>query len=162
MLNITLVGGGNSTHVLAALAAEAGHNVSILTRRVGDWASDRVITMQNSDPGWLGGTPKVVGTVVTISSDTEALISGADVIVLAGLPCSPVPPHARADLPAYQAVGRHARFAVCVRRLLLAGEGGDGPGARQLRHHLRLSVYPLDVRARVLRHGGTLTLTLTS
>ena len=86
MLNITLVGGGTSTHVLAALAAEAGHNVSILTRRVGDWASDRVITMQNSDPGWLGGTPKVVGTVVTISSDTEALISGADVIVLAGLP----------------------------------------------------------------------------
>ena len=114
MLNITLVGGGNSTHVLAALAAEAGHNVSILTRRVGDWASDRVITMQNSDPGWLGGTPKVVGTVVTISSDTEALISGADVIVLAGLPCSPVPPHARADLPAYQAVGRHARFAACL------------------------------------------------
>lgn len=85
-LNITLVGGGNSTHVLAALASNAGHSVSILTRRVDAWAADRVITLQNSDPGWLGGTPTVSGTVAAISSDAAALVSGADMIVLAGLP----------------------------------------------------------------------------
>ena len=50
-LNVVLVGGGNSTHVLAGLASNAGHTVSILTRRPADWASDMFVTCENQDPG---------------------------------------------------------------------------------------------------------------
>ena len=50
-LNIVIVGGGNSTHVLSALASEAGHAVTILTRKPEKW--NTAITCQNQDPGWL-------------------------------------------------------------------------------------------------------------
>ena len=34
---ITVVGGGNSTPIFAALAADAGHTVAVLTRRPEAW-----------------------------------------------------------------------------------------------------------------------------
>lgn len=84
-LNVVLVGGGNSTHVLAGLASNAGHTVSILTRRPADWASDKVVTCENQDPGWAQDA-EVSGTVAEFSNDTERLVGGADIVVLAGLP----------------------------------------------------------------------------
>ena len=37
---ITVVGGGNSTPIFAALAKHAGYRVAILTRRPADWTAD--------------------------------------------------------------------------------------------------------------------------
>ncbi len=48
---ITVVGGGNSTPIFAALAADAGHEVAILTRKPAQWnAAD--IGFVNDDLGW--------------------------------------------------------------------------------------------------------------
>ena len=85
-MKLTLVGGGNSTHVLAALASNAGHEVSILTRRTADWVADKVVTVVNEDPGWLVGQAEITGTLAAVSSDAAALCSAADMILIAGLP----------------------------------------------------------------------------
>ena len=82
-LNVVIVGGGNSTHVLAALASEAGHNVTILTRQPEKWSA--TVTCQNQDPGWLDAIPSIVGNV-TVISDAAACIPAADVVVLGGIP----------------------------------------------------------------------------
>ena len=48
---VTVVGGGNSTPIFAALAADAGHEVAILTRKPAQWnAAD--IGFVNDDLGW--------------------------------------------------------------------------------------------------------------
>ena len=41
-MHITVVGGGNSTPIFAALAADAGHTVSILTRKPEAWNKDDI------------------------------------------------------------------------------------------------------------------------
>ena len=84
-LNIVIVGGGNSTHVLSALASEAGHAVTILTRKPEKW--NTAITCQNQDPGWLAAeTRAITGTLTTITSDAAACIPSADVVILGGIP----------------------------------------------------------------------------
>jgi hypothetical protein len=47
-LYITLVGGGNSTHCFAPLAAAQGHKVAILTRRPADWNETIGVSNNNS------------------------------------------------------------------------------------------------------------------
>ena len=87
-LNVVIVGGGNSSHVLAALAAGSGHKVTILTRRPEDWS--KTVSCQNLDPGWLNEVsprPEVIkGDVTTITKDETACIPTADIVVLGGIP----------------------------------------------------------------------------
>lgn len=83
-MNVTLVGGGNSTHVFAGLLAAEGHNVTIFTRRKSDW-SDTVVC-ENQDPGWLSDKKEIGGKVKQITDCVTDAIPEADMVVLAGLP----------------------------------------------------------------------------
>lgn len=84
--NVTLVGGGNSTHVFAALLAAKGHHVTILTRRQSDWCD--VVSCKLEDPGWLTEeeSREVAGSLKLVTGDASKAIPEADMVVLAGLP----------------------------------------------------------------------------
>ena len=62
-MHVTVVGGGNSTPIFAALAKEAGHTVSILTRRPSDWNKDD-IGFVNDDPGYIDGKSELRVAIV--------------------------------------------------------------------------------------------------
>jgi glycerol-3-phosphate dehydrogenase len=83
-LNVTVVGGGNSTPIFAALAKIDGHNVSILTRRPKDWAKE--IGFMNEDAGYLDGLKEMRTGVDLITNDPSKCIPQADLIFLAGVP----------------------------------------------------------------------------
>jgi len=84
VMNVTLVGGGNSTHVFAGLLASKGHNVTIFTRRPEDWKEE--VVCENQDPGWLEDQKEIGGKIKKISKNPGECIPEADMIVLAGLP----------------------------------------------------------------------------
>lgn len=83
-LTTTIVGGGNSAHVLIPLLHEAGHVVNLMTRRPNDWSD--TVYCDDTD----GITNEVihthVGKISKKSSDPAEVIPQADVIVL----CMPV------------------------------------------------------------------------
>ncbi|NEO69511.1 NAD/NADP-dependent octopine/nopaline dehydrogenase family protein [Moorena sp. SIO3H5] len=76
---LTIVGGGNSTHVLAGLAPKEVET-RLLTRRPGEW-NQRIEVFSESDT-----TPISKGYLSVISSNPEEVIPGSDLIVI----CSPV------------------------------------------------------------------------
>jgi opine dehydrogenase len=82
---VTVVGGGNSTPIFAALAKDAGHTVAILTRRPDDWDPNDV-GFVNDDAGYMGGAKELRVKVDLITADPAACIPQADLIFLAGLP----------------------------------------------------------------------------
>ena len=81
---ITVVGGGNSTPIFAALAADAGHTVAILTRKPEAWDKDD-IGFTNEDLGWYP-QPELRTKVALITSDPAQCIPQSDLIFIAGLP----------------------------------------------------------------------------
>ena len=84
-LNVVIVGGGNSSHVLAGLATNAGHAVTLLTRQPDKWS--KTVTCQNQDPGWISEAgPSISGELTAITSDAAACIPAADVVILGGIP----------------------------------------------------------------------------
>jgi hypothetical protein len=85
-LNVVIVGGGNSSHCLAGLASNAGHSVTILTRRPEKW--NQQVTCENQDEGWLNQETEkeITGTVNKITKDAAECIPEADVVVLGGIP----------------------------------------------------------------------------
>jgi opine dehydrogenase len=83
-LTTCIVGGGNSAHVLIPLLTEAGHNVTLLTRRPGDWKDDVECEVQD---GRTGVTLDVhMGRLTAKSTDPAKVIPQADIIIL----CMPV------------------------------------------------------------------------
>lgn len=81
---VTIVGGGNSAHVLIPFLAETGHPVNLLTRRPADWKQRVVCEVQC---GLTGDITKLhEGKLSKISSDPADVIPEADVIIL----CMPV------------------------------------------------------------------------
>ena len=82
---ITVVGGGNSTPIFAALAAEAGHDVAILTRRPADWNKDD-IGFVNEDLGYMDGKTELRVKIKLVTADPADCIPQSDLIFLAGLP----------------------------------------------------------------------------
>ena len=82
---ITVVGGGNSTPIFAALAADAGHTVAILTRRPSDWNKDDV-GFDNEDEGYMGGATELRKAVAVITADPADCVPQSDLIFLAGIP----------------------------------------------------------------------------
>ena len=82
---VTVVGGGNSTPIFAALAKEAGHKVAILTRRPSDWNA-KDIGFVNDDTGYIGGRTEVRVAIDLVTADPAECIPQSDLIFLAGLP----------------------------------------------------------------------------
>jgi hypothetical protein len=81
---VTVIGGGNSTPIFAALAKTFGYSVAILTRRPQDWAKE--IGFVNEDVGYLDGAKDMRCCVDLITSDPAECIPQSDVIFLAGIP----------------------------------------------------------------------------
>lgn len=79
-----VIGGGNSSSIIAVLAKLQGYHVSILTRKPADWSSE--LSVKNDDKGYLGGVEQVSGTVDLITAKPEECIPEADIIFIAGLP----------------------------------------------------------------------------
>lgn len=82
-MNITVIGGGNSAHVLIPLLSKKGHNVSILTRRPQDW-SDKIHLEYVLANGEI--KRETDGKLEFASSNPEEVIPNSDIIVL----CMPV------------------------------------------------------------------------
>jgi len=82
---VTIVGGGNSAHVLIPFLHETGHQVNLMSRRPNDWNKERVVCEVQ-----CGLTESITklheGKIDKISSDPADVIPDADVIVL----CMPV------------------------------------------------------------------------
>lgn len=82
---VTIVGGGNSAHVLIPFLHETGHVVNLMTRRPSAWNKERVVCEVQC--GLTGDVTKLhEGKITNISSDPADVIPDADVIVL----CMPV------------------------------------------------------------------------
>ena len=84
-LYVTVVGGGNSTPIFAALAKTAGHKVAILTRRPKDWNA-KDIGFVNDDEGYIDGAPEMRVSIDLVTDDPAKCIPQSDLIFLAGLP----------------------------------------------------------------------------
>lgn len=76
-MKATLVGGGNSAHVLAVLLAGRGHSVTVLTHRPTEWSSE----LELDHPA---GT--LHGHIHSVTSDPKEAMANADVAFL----CMPV------------------------------------------------------------------------
>ena len=83
-LYVTVIGGGNSTPIFAALAKTAGYSVAILTRRPSDWAPE--IGFVNEDAGYIDGAKEMHVKVDLVTSDPALCIPQSDMIFLAGIP----------------------------------------------------------------------------
>jgi len=82
---VTVVGGGNSTPIFAALAADAGHTVAILTRRPKDWDAND-IGFVNDDLGYCDGKTEFRTKIALVTADPAECIPQSDMIFIAGLP----------------------------------------------------------------------------
>ncbi|KAL1526435.1 hypothetical protein AB1Y20_015147 [Prymnesium parvum] len=82
---ITVVGGGNSTPIFAALAKDAGHNVAILTRRPNDWDA-KDVGFVNEDAGYCDGAPEMRKAIDLVTDDPALCIPQSEMIFLAGIP----------------------------------------------------------------------------
>lgn len=82
---VTIIGGGNSTPIFAALAKDAGHTVNIMTRRPADWNKND-IGFVNDDEGYMGGARELRVAVDLVTDDPATCIPQSDMIFLAGLP----------------------------------------------------------------------------
>jgi hypothetical protein len=83
MKTITVVGGGNSAHVLIPLLSKTGMEVNLLTRKPEQW--QKTITLEHRKPG--GETLDIYeGGLNIISKNPADVIPQADIIIL----CMPV------------------------------------------------------------------------
>lgn len=80
---ITIVGGGNSSPIMACLAKMAGHKVAVFTRRPGDWS--KTVGFDNDDLVWLPDAHREE-TIDLLTSDPKECIPQSDMIFIAGLP----------------------------------------------------------------------------
>jgi len=81
---VTIVGGGNSAHVLIPFLGETHHTVNLFTRRPDDWEDTITCEVRNGETGVLLKTFR--GTINKISSDPADVIPEADIVIL----CLPV------------------------------------------------------------------------
>jgi opine dehydrogenase len=84
-LKVVVVGGGNSTPIFATLAKDAGHHVSVLTRKPEAWSKDDC-GLDNEDEGYLDGKKSIRVALDCVTSDPAECIPEADMIFIAGLP----------------------------------------------------------------------------
>jgi len=82
-LNIGIIGGGSSAHVLVPLLSSSGHIVRLLTRKPERWSNRIELQHQNLKGEVL---KKYQGETSVISSEEADVIPGCDIIIL----CMPV------------------------------------------------------------------------
>ena len=82
-LTVTIVGGGNSAHVLIPFLSQAGYNVNLMTRRPDDWQETVVCELTDMKNSVI---KSFHGTIQLKSKDPSIVIPEADVIIL----CMPV------------------------------------------------------------------------
>ena len=82
-ITVTVVGGGNSAHVLIPFLGETNHTVNLMTRRPTEWKDTVKCELQNMDAQVL---ETFHGTISKKSSNPADVIPDADVIIL----CMPV------------------------------------------------------------------------
>lgn len=81
--NFVVIGGGNSSPIMATLAAVAGYSVTVLTRKPEKWTTD--VGFLNDDLGYIN-KKEVRATIKAVTSDPATCIPDADIIFIAGLP----------------------------------------------------------------------------
>jgi hypothetical protein len=82
-LTVTIVGGGASAHLLIPLLSSSGYTVNILTRKPDRWSKNIELQYHDFDGAVL---KKFHGKLNEISSEPEAVITEADIVIL----CMPV------------------------------------------------------------------------
>jgi prephenate dehydrogenase len=82
-LTVTIVGGGNSAHVLIPFLKRAGYKVNLMTRRPDDWQETVVCELTDMKNSLI---KTFHGTIDLKSKDPSVVIPDADVIIL----CMPV------------------------------------------------------------------------
>lgn len=84
MVNITLIGGGNSTHSLIPLLSNAGHIINLLTRNPDKWSKEIKMEYISQEGKIIN---QLTGKLNLASDDPQDVIPQADVIILS-LPVS--------------------------------------------------------------------------
>jgi len=82
-LDIALVGGGSSAHVLIPILSRAGHRISLLSSRPEQWGRDIKMEVRNSNNVPIR---EEHGTLSAVSDDPAEVIPNRDIILL----CMPV------------------------------------------------------------------------
>lgn len=102
-ITVTVIGGGNSTPIFAALAASAGHKVYVLTRKPDQWIT-KDLGFVNQDLGYIDGKTELRADIEKATSDPSECIPESDLIFIAGIPIHHNPsvleqikPHLRKD-----------------------------------------------------------------
>ena len=80
---VTIVGGGNSAHVLIPFLSQAHYQVNLMTRRPHEWQNTVVCELTDAKNHVI---KTFEGTISLKSTDPSVLIPDADVIIL----CMPV------------------------------------------------------------------------
>jgi hypothetical protein len=80
---LVIIGGGNSSAIMACLGKLAGYHTTVLTRKPEKWSA--TLGFKNEDAGYLPDA-EYSATVDSITSDPATCIPEADVIFIAGLP----------------------------------------------------------------------------
>jgi len=81
--NVVIIGGGNSSPIMATLAKVAGYHVTVLTRKPEKWSLD--VGFKNDDLEYIKET-EVRATIDAVTNDPATCIPQADLIFIAGLP----------------------------------------------------------------------------
>ena len=77
---LVIIGGGNSSAIMACLGKLAGYHTTVLTRKPEKWSA--TLGFKNEDSGYLP-QEEYTATVDSITSDPATCIPEADVIFIA-------------------------------------------------------------------------------
>ena len=83
-LNITLIGGGNSSHTIIPLLSNAGHSVSLYTRNPEKWSKNVTMEYTNKEGKVIDS---LIGKLECASNKPQEIIPDSDIIILS-LPVS--------------------------------------------------------------------------
>jgi len=81
--NVTIIGGGNSAHVIIPLLAKQGYHITLLTRKPNKWKSTIVLDYNDSEGHLI---KRIKGNIDKISDNYQEVINKTDLVLL----CLPV------------------------------------------------------------------------
>jgi len=126
-LNVTLVGGGSSAHVLVALLSGAGHQVSVLTHRPSEW--NDAIELRVADKNNIAKC-SFFGKLTFATNDPAKVIPQSNVIIF----CMPVYQYRNA----LNWIAPHIRNTPQVHVGTIYGQAGFNWMIRECQQKLRL------------------------
>lgn len=75
---VTIVGGGNSAHVLIPLLSRTQHSIQLLTSRPDRWSRNPELVINSP----INGVSSITGCIHHLSDDPAEVIPGSDIIIL--------------------------------------------------------------------------------